>query len=60
MFATRYTPLDQFDIKNIFSIEILGNILASFTNMDMYLIISCLIIISFSLLFNTKRIKSNA
>lgn len=46
------SPLDQFTIRNLFSIkaDILGNLQLSLTNMGLYLIISTIIVFAFYLL----------
>ena len=48
------SPLDQFTIRNLFSLkgDILGNIQISLTNMGLYLTITTYIIILFYLLAN--------
>jgi F-type H+-transporting ATPase subunit a len=56
------SPLDQFTIRNLFSIkgDILGNINISLTNMGLYLIITTVIIFAYYLLANNyDRITPN-
>ena len=55
-----YTPLDQFEIRELVSLDILSNVRFSLTNIAMYLIIAYFIaIINLSLLSNIKKICSN-
>jgi hypothetical protein len=55
-----YTPLDQFEIRELVSLDILSNVRFSLTNIAMYLIIAYFIaIINLSLLSNIKKIGSN-
>ena len=57
------SPLDQFEIRNLISLEapILGNISISITNMALYLIISaCLVFIVSIISTNWNRIISNS
>jgi F-type H+-transporting ATPase subunit a len=60
---TILSPLDQFEIRNLFSINIsfLGNSYFSLTNMGLYIIISLILIIIYSLLAinNNKIIPNN-
>lgn len=54
------SPLDQFEIRDLFSIDILNNIHISLTNIGLYLIISSLIICTLSILpTNYNRLVSN-
>jgi hypothetical protein len=57
------SPLDQFEIRNLLSMEapILGDINISITNIGLYLLISTFIIISGSVLAtNYNKIISNS
>jgi F-type H+-transporting ATPase subunit a len=59
---TIISPLDQFEIRDLFSINIsfLGNSHFSLTNIGLYLIIGSFIIIIYSLLaINNDRIVPN-
>jgi F-type H+-transporting ATPase subunit a len=60
---TILSPLDQFEIRNLFSINIsfLGNSYFSLTNLGLYIIISLVLIIIYSLLAinNNKIIPNN-
>lgn len=60
---TILSPLDQFEIRNLFSINIsfLGNSYFSLTNIGLYIIISLILIIIYSLLAinNNKIIPNN-
>jgi F-type H+-transporting ATPase subunit a len=60
---TILSPLDQFEIRNLFSINIsfLGNNNFSLTNIGLYIIISLILIIIYSLLAinNNKIIPNN-
>lgn len=61
MFYKTYTPLDQFEIRDLIYINFVDNIYFSLTNIAMYLIISYYIIImNLSLLSNTKNIVLNS
>lgn len=56
------SPLDQFEIRNLLSIEapILANIQISLTNIGLYLTIGAFLILSFNLLaVNYNKIVSN-
>ena len=57
------SPLDQFDVRDLFSLNanLLGNIQISLTNIGLYLTISTIIIIIYSLLAsnNNKIIPDN-
>ena len=57
IFSNTTTPLDQFEIKDIISINgpILGNINISMTNITIYLILSTIIIYSFFVLTSNKE-----
>lgn len=55
-----FSPLDQFDIRNLISIDILGQLNLSLTNIGLYLIISTFIIVNLYLLSNNyNNIISN-
>jgi F-type H+-transporting ATPase subunit a len=57
-----HSPLDQFTIRNLFSLkgDILGNIQISLTNMGLYLTITSMIIFLYYLLANNNdRITPN-
>lgn len=59
---TSHSPLDQFTIRNLFSLkgDILGNIQISLTNMGLYLTITTVIIFSYYLLANNyEKITPN-
>ena len=60
---TILSPLDQFEIRNLFSINIsfLGNSYFSLTNIGLYIIISLVLIMIYSLLAinNNKIIPNN-
>lgn len=54
------SPLDQFEIRDLFSIDLLNNIHISLTNIGLYLILSSIIIIALSLLStNYNKLVSN-
>jgi F-type H+-transporting ATPase subunit a len=56
------SPLDQFEIRDLFSLNanLLGNIHISLTNIGLYLTISTLIILTYSLLAsNSNKIIPN-
>jgi F-type H+-transporting ATPase subunit a len=56
------SPLDQFEIRDLFSINanLLGNIHLSLTNIGLYLSISIFIILTYSLLgTNNNKIITN-
>ena len=57
MFSTILSPLDQFEIRNLFSVDtpLLGNINISLTNIVLYLTISFLIIVTLSSITNRSR-----
>jgi F-type H+-transporting ATPase subunit a len=57
------SPLDQFEIRNLLSIEapVLGNMNISLTNIGLYLLISTFIILTTSVLAtNYNKIISNS
>jgi F-type H+-transporting ATPase subunit a len=59
---TILSPLDQFEIRNLFSINVsfLGNSYFSLTNIGLYIIISFILIIIYSLLaINNNKITPN-
>lgn len=60
---TVLSPLDQFEIRDLFSINVslLGNSHFSLTNIGLYLLISTFIIITYSLLAtnNNKIVPNN-
>lgn len=59
---TSHSPLDQFTIRNLFSLkgDILGNIQISLTNMGLYLTITTVIILVYYVLANNyDRITPN-
>ena len=62
-FTEIISPLDQFEIRNLISINapLLGNIYISLTNIGLYLTISIFLILTFSLLAtnNNKIIPNN-
>jgi len=54
------SPLDQFEIRDLFSLDILNNIHLSLTNIGLYLVISSIIILTLSILStNYNRLVSN-
>jgi hypothetical protein len=56
------SPLDQFEIKNLISLDlnILGNIQISLTNIGLYLTISAILVLSLNLLAtNYNKIVAN-
>ena len=62
-FITILSPLDQFEIRNLLSIDapILGNLSISLTNIGIYLIIGGYIIFILALISNNRnRIIPNA
>jgi len=62
LFTEVSSPLDQFEIRNLLSIEapILGNMQISITNIGLYLTIGAFLILSLSLLaVNYNKIVSN-
>lgn len=57
-----YSPLDQFAIRNLFSLDapILGDISLSITNIGLYLTISTVILLNLYLLSNNyNKVVSN-
>jgi F-type H+-transporting ATPase subunit a len=63
LFRDVASPLDQFEIRNLLSIEapILGDINISITNIGLYLLISTFIILTASVLTtNYNKIISNS
>lgn len=63
LFRETASPLDQFEIRNLLSIEapILGNMNISLTNIGLYLLISAFIILTSSVLAtNYNKIVSNS
>jgi len=55
------SPLDQFEIRDLFSLDILNNIHLSLTNIGLYLVISSIIIFTLSILStNYNRLVSNS
>jgi len=62
IFTEVSSPLDQFEIRNLFSIDapILGNMHISITNIGLYLTIGAFLILFFNLLaINYNKIVSN-
>lgn len=63
IFTETTSPLDQFEIRNLLSLEapILGNMNISVTNIGLYLVISFFIIITASVLTtNYNKVISNS
>jgi F-type H+-transporting ATPase subunit a len=63
LFTEITSPLDQFEIRNLLSLEapILGNMNISVTNIGLYLVISTFIILTASVLAtNYNKIISNS
>lgn len=61
-YETIFSPLDQFEIRNLFSIDtpLLGNINLSITNIGLYLTIAAFITFTLSILAtNYSRIAPN-
>jgi F-type H+-transporting ATPase subunit a len=61
-YETIFSPLDQFEIRNLFSIDtpLLGNINLSITNIGFYMTIASFIAFTFSILAtNYSRIAPN-
>ena len=61
-YETIYSPLDQFEIRNLFSIDtpLLGNINLSVTNIGLYMAIAGFIVFSISILAtNFSRLTPN-
>jgi len=62
LFTEVSSPLDQFEIRNLLSIDapLLGNIHISLTNIGLYLTVGAFLILSLNLLAtNYNRIVSN-
>ena len=62
MFFPIYSPLDQFEIRNLFSVDtfLLGNINLSITNIGFYMTIAAFITIFLNILAtNSTRIAAN-
>jgi len=62
LFEINTSPLDQFEIRNLLSLDapILGNIHISMTNIGLYLTIGTVLIISLNLLAtNYNKVVSN-
>ena len=54
------SPLDQFTIRDLISLDVLGSINLSLTNIGLYLVISSLIILTLYLVSNNyNKIVSN-
>jgi F-type H+-transporting ATPase subunit a len=63
LFTEITTPLDQFEIRNLLSLEapILGNLHISLTNIGLYLTIGTFLILSLNILAtNYNKIISNS
>jgi len=63
LFTEITSPLDQFEIRNLLSLEapVLGNINLSITNIGLYLVLSTFIILTASVLAtNYNKIISNS
>lgn len=63
LFTETTSPLDQFEIRNLLSLEapILGNMNISITNIGLYLVVSTFIILTSSVLAtNYNKIISNS
>ena len=61
-YETIYSPLDQFEIRNLFSIDtpLLGNINLSLTNIGLYLTIGFFLVFYFTILAtNYNKLVSN-
>ena len=62
-FSNIISPLDQFEIRNLISLDapVLGNLSISLTNIGLYLIIAGYLVFYISLLSNNnEKIVSNA
>ncbi|RYE15357.1 MAG: hypothetical protein EOP34_03560 [Rickettsiales bacterium] len=62
-FSNIISPLDQFEIRNLISLDapVLGNLSISLTNIGLYLSIAGLLVFTISLLSNNNnRVVSNA
>lgn len=58
--AINASPLDQFTIRDLISLDILGTINISLTNIGLYLIISTIIILTLYLISNNYgKVVSN-
>lgn len=58
--ANNASPLDQFTIRDLISLDILGSINISLTNIGLYLVISALIILVLHLVSNNyNKVISN-
>jgi F-type H+-transporting ATPase subunit a len=61
-YKTILSPLDQFEIRNLFSVDtpLLGNINLSITNIGLYMVIAAFIAFYYSILAtNHSRISPN-
>lgn len=61
-YETIFSPLDQFEIRNLFSVDtpLLGNINISITNIGFYMIIATFIAFAISILAtNYSRVTPN-
>lgn len=56
-----YSPVDQFELRNLISIDapILGDLFISLTNIGLYLTISSFLILVLNLIGNNNKIISN-
>ena len=61
MFNLVLSPLDQFEVRDLLSANLLGNLHLSLTNIGLYLTIGTVIILTYSLLAtnNNKIIPNN-
>jgi F-type H+-transporting ATPase subunit a len=62
-FSNIISPLDQFEIRNLVSLDapVLGNLSISLTNIGLYLTIAGVLVFTISLLSNNNnRVVSNA
>jgi F-type H+-transporting ATPase subunit a len=62
MYETIISPLDQFEIRNLFSIDtpLLGNIHLSVTNIGVYLMLATFLCLVFTILIgSSSRITPN-
>jgi F-type H+-transporting ATPase subunit a len=62
LYTTITSPLDQFEIRNLLSLDapVLGDIYLSITNISLYLTIGILVVFSFNILAtNYNKIISN-
>lgn len=53
------SPLDQFEIRDLISLDVLNNLHISLTNIGLYLSIATLTVLTLSLLANYNNIISN-